>query len=881
MNDAAHAKVMQSMTVGRKPEGRRSLERFLTENRIDDLHGAPVDLIADDPWMVQDDRAAGRVLHGFVFLRSWIAWLDDPALPNAGRAAIDLMARWHRLHGERSASAGTLAYHDETTAQRLISLLLLHAATRDSVPEHQSEFLVERMVETSDLLLQDGFHATGNNHGMFQDIALRNYAVVRNWPDALSDEKLDRSFERLDAYFASAFTADGVHIENAPTYHLMIARSLAEHLTIARALGRLASERALAGLLDRAARYATHAVLPSGVFWPLSDSRQLPLDSPQHNPFASSTFEYAATAGRRGEVPSSRVLSLPNSGYFFARASWEDPASAYLAFTAAYHGDYHKHSDDLALYLWRAGAPILSEAGPYGYDYAKPLTKYAYSQFAHNNLVVNERSVPRTDRHSDTVWMSEATTVADGATQVTAGTMRLEGAYHERTLTVDDALEDIVVVDRVRALQRNVYDVHWNTAPDTLVVLRPDGFELFRNGKKVADAAIASDRPVEVTAHRGEMRPQVLGWHFPKFGEAKPATTLRVRVTGEDLDLTTHFRTAEPFNYRDRGVQRSGSNWRRSNSAPTINALLERRSSTKLCVVFPAEAEQGDFPYNYRDIMAESGLNALHVLDDFGRHGAAHWLHHGTARPFQAVQDTIKRTLEELDIDSPDDVIMVGAGKGGLAAMLHGASLGVGAVIASAPPFRFGTWLLRSNPDALQYLTRGRSNAHAKHLDRLVQETLATEAGPKRLSIFAGGASGNTATDLPALEQGLERLGWNHEVIVRDDMSFSSVGKPFRSLLLEAVSAFSNERFESLLTSGCALSHRDGVTNLSLPDVLGYQYSVKLFRDEQLVAESVYSESRNVSWEASEPGSYRARIFARMGGRRALPQSTPRLRVSS
>ncbi|WP_405216960.1 heparinase II/III family protein [Agrococcus sp. Ld7] len=838
--------VLSTFLMPKREAGQLSLSRFLADKVVTGPTGRSLNLFSADVWLARGDRSLGRYLHALLFTRSWIPWLQDDGSEEALAHVVGLYRWWAKEHGQRTESPAEMAFHDETTAQRLLSLLLLERAIRERLQEEDRAFITDLLRETSDLLLTDEFHSTGNNHGMFQDIALRNYSILATWPDPALEAKLETSISRLDAYFSRSFTPDGVHIENSPTYHLMISRSLAEHESICRDL--TTNRRpSLSPILQLAGRYATHAILPTGNFVPISDTKRSRLEGSHLNVFNSAEFEFAATKGARGRRPVNTALHLPQSGYFYSRSSWGDPDATFIAFTAAYNANYHKHSDDLSILVWRDGRPILCEAGPYGYDYAKPLTKYAYSQFAHNNVVVNGRSVPRVDSAAKTVWMSPITTEGLQAV-VRAGTGRLSGAKHERELRVAADHNRLSVLDTLTSEWVNQYDAYWNVAPDVTVTLHPDGFALYRNGTKIADARIDADVHFELTVHRGELEPQPIGWHFRDFGVAEATMCVRVRLSASSTAMTTHFRLSPPFNFSDdnESVEEDA---RTSTVDPRVIRADPAFSSP---VVALLEADAG--PAANRGLMDTIGVlgsNFLIVEAD-----------RIESTPTEALLSQMVNTITvELSAAHDDDSERL-------------------VVLAPATLAETGLALAyRLNAD-LFFLVPSDGEPSAIGLLKL-QGALASSnrsaGGLLSLAELVRGPDTHQLEQLGSFQAKLLDAGWSVDVLVTDANATGT--ERGEQLISELATAVARPGHESFIEAGVDLAFEAGALRLVLPTWPGYSFSVKLYRDSTLIANVPYGVERHFAWVDLMPGMYRARVYGRFGSVRLKPFTTPRVSV--
>lgn len=150
--------------------------------------------------------------------------------------------------------------------------------------------------------------------------------------------------------------------------------------------------------------------------------------------YESDQYLYVVTKGKKGKAPTEDDKVFPKSGYAIFRNDWsKEEKATYVLFTAAYHVDYHKHSDDLNLYIYSNGE-IITEAGPNGYNYKDPFTEYAYSSFAHNTLIVDGKGLPRTDRQYEKVYLSDYEINKDKV-EATGINLRYTGVEHSRTVS--------------------------------------------------------------------------------------------------------------------------------------------------------------------------------------------------------------------------------------------------------------------------------------------------------------------------------------------------------------------------------------------------------------------------------------------------------------
>ena len=841
------------------------------------------DLRYDDGgvWSSGADRSRSRYVHGFLFLADWPDYVDqseDPA--SVMTAVLGMLRKWEAAF-PRKGSTHPMAYHDETTAQRLTNVAALLGAADRHLPPAEATWLHAFLDRTAELLAQEEFHAAGNNHGMFQDLALVTYAGISHWrEDAARTDFFDLAEKRLKCYFASCFTTEGVHVENAPTYHAMISRFVRDHRDLLRRIGH--SDAAFYGdLLRNATRYATHAVMPHGVYPPISDTQQLPLTSARRV-FNDDEFTYAATQGAAGRPPADRVLVLPESGYAIYRSSWGDPDATYALFQAAYNANYHKHADDNSFILRSRGVDLLSEAGPYGYNYADPLTKYGYSQYAHNGLIVNGTSLPRTDAKAGEVTLTAHEVREDGF-RVSGRNGRFPGAVHTREVAIEEVggHPRIDLVDTVNSDEDAEFELLWNLGPDVTPVVHGHGFELYREGEKLFDAHFTANVPLKVSRHHAETRPH-LGWRFPKFGEVEPANVIRIAFSGRDCRIETKMRLND-FSYADRGLGGRNTPWRRFEGDVGLNYLhvpaRDPANDGRLVVVFTAIHSLGDFTYNYKTTVDESGLGALYILDDFGDQGAYYLQDHGDRAAFRSVQALIAEKLAELGLENAD-LVMAGSSKGGAAALLHGLAARAGSIYVGAPQTRIGSFVAKPHPNILRLMTGGTGPEDIAQLDRVLFEAADSAETTTSVTLLVGDKDHHYANHAAPFIQHLEGLGFSPSLVLLPGLTHADIGGVYRRALLGYLNQLPPQRRSAPAgaTGNPGASDKGGDAAAGLTVLATYsagsvvasvvfgppgQYSYRLFQEGNPVANLPYAELRSASWPKLPPGRYRVRVYHR------------------
>jgi hypothetical protein len=517
-----------------------TVELFLSGSwRLRD--GTVVDLTDGVPWDGRSTMTTSqlRLLHSLLIVHDLVE-----GGPVGIEAALRLVEAWDAAN-PRGAAATRMAWHDETTARRTTALVRLHDALcrapdgdGDGTRRAWIQLLIEQHLA---LLLDDGFHATGTNHGMFQDraaLVASAYLAIRTGESEASQAAWSTARDRLVDYYRATVRDEGVHLEHAPAYHQVIAASARRDGAFLAAFGDHGAARTLADAHTRMRRYATHVIQPDGT-WPLV-SDTFPTQGPQRSLWDDPGYRYAASRGAEGRPPAARAVAFEDAGYVIMRDRWTgDGEATYLHFTAAYHSDYHKHADDLSVWLYHDG-PLLTELGPQGYAMDDPLVRCAYSAAAHNIVTVDGAELPRVDDRVGRTRLVAVDLDSDVWT-ATGVNERLDGIVLERRVSYDPAGGLLEVTDRVRTPQRRALRLRWHLDPsvtvsggagDTVTLARPD--------REPVRASFRSDTPFDLEV----LGPDAGSCAGLRFGgeEAMVTSTLELRTAPvRAIELVSRF----------------------------------------------------------------------------------------------------------------------------------------------------------------------------------------------------------------------------------------------------------------------------------------------------------------------------------------------------
>lgn len=383
------------------------------------------------------------------------------------------------------------------------------------------------------------------NHRVLEVYAL--FVVALAFP-MLDDagELLAFAGAELHRMLAEGFRPDGVHRENSTHYHLVALRSFVG----ARENARRFAVDLPAGfdtLLERACEFALHCHRPDGVICALSDADSEPYPEVLRlaaRLFDRSDFTYAATAGKAGRPPATRMASFPDGGYFFQRSGWGGDGRGYaderfLVFDCGPLGDGgHGHYDLLNVEIYAYGRPLLVDPGRYTYaedpEDGENLRHWFKGTAGHNTVCVD--GLDQTPYRRGRPVGEVATGVFLGRTSE-AGLDVLAGravspcydAVHTRRVRfVDD--EYWIVDDELTARSDHRYDLRWHLSAEAwgateLVTIRD------RPAVRAPGVLLVFPSPVAVTLEPG--------WVSPSYGLKLRAPVVSAVTTAADARLRT------------------------------------------------------------------------------------------------------------------------------------------------------------------------------------------------------------------------------------------------------------------------------------------------------------------------------------------------------
>ncbi|MGG3682495.1 alginate lyase family protein [Aeribacillus sp. FSL K6-3256] len=497
----------------------------------------------DKALVSENGRSYLRALNGHFFLSDLIKSYEATRKKVYLEKGFKVIKDWIN-NNPYPNKTNTMAWHDETTARRLVQWIHFYHHAKTVLPKKDLEILLKNIIFHADLLSQDFFYSHNTNHGMFQDEALLAFSeYFKEYQDALYYQLLAQ--KRLKNYFDYIISAEGVHLEHSPIYHQIIAQSVLNYYKYFNNVGNTTISNYLLNKFNSMFNFSTFIIKPDGFFPAIGDT-QYNL-KPDTNIWKSNEwYQFAASAGKKGKPHPKTDMVFKKSGYAIFRDSWNKGTdSTYVLFTAAYHTGYHKHSDDLNMWIYSKGTDIIVEAGPNGYDYHNAFTEYGYSSFAHNTLIVNDKGLPRHDSQYKKVYI-ESYQLDKNKAKVRGVNERYKNVKHIRDIQYDKLNQMIEVNDTIQSSVRNNYKLLWHMAEGIEVELEKihnNAYKvyLFKNENKIATIEVTSESKIELNIVKGQKNPQYLGWKLLINGNNIPINTLVISTNDDTTKINTKF----------------------------------------------------------------------------------------------------------------------------------------------------------------------------------------------------------------------------------------------------------------------------------------------------------------------------------------------------
>lgn len=390
------------------------------------------------------------------------------------------------------------------------------------------------------------------------------------------------------------------------------------------------------------------------------------------------------------------------------------------------------------------------------------------------------------------------------------------------------------------------WHLRMNLTPELRVVAHGHSASLWLGEVQVAELHVESTTAATLSLNEGDLSLRQIGLHG----------------VGGSVKIVLRL---DAFLLTDRGVGQGKLNWRRHNSARSLNYLLDdgvpSTAAGKLLVVFSAIGAEYDYTFNYRASLAGPKLTKAYILDDFGRQGSYYWVDHGDESIFRGTQELLTRLVEELGLDW-SDVMFAGSSKGGTAALLHGVTLGVGRILLGAPQYRVGDYLSGAAPQILEFMTGGASDEDRVALNGWAKHIVLNGQRRSAIRVVVGTADHHLVSHVtPLLEDAVE-AGYKVDSLVLSGVPHGEIGWVFKHLL--SAEAADHEVGSAQDPLPYSLTRNEDIVTFRCWPAEGESLAVHVFGKTGVLERYPYSTDDEIKFHsAPEHGPVRVRVFRR------------------
>jgi hypothetical protein len=298
------------------------------------------------------------------------------ALQSEGERSRYFLACLEAINGwidqAMKTKASPLAWHDHAAAFRVRNLtnwlVFCHSVGLPVNEEIRAEVLGGLIVEHIEWLQEDNHFSKHTNHGFDQAMIALTIASMFEGDDFKGYRKTNR--ERLKDEVMFAFTDEGVHKENSPGYQKTMLGRLKQLRTLA-PLGEQEISQMGERYIAKAENFLRVITLPSGYLPMIGDTRG---------------WDEGLAYEQKDQVD---VLDYSASGYVVIRGVGDDGLEFFLLFKNTHESNYHRHDDDLMIFLDVDGETVFGDGGLGMHHESDPRRKHLRSPYSHSVPLVN------------------------------------------------------------------------------------------------------------------------------------------------------------------------------------------------------------------------------------------------------------------------------------------------------------------------------------------------------------------------------------------------------------------------------------------------------------------------------------------------------------
>ena len=278
---------------------------------------------------------------------------------------LEAILNW--INHAKQSKESPLVWHDHATAFRVRNianwLVLCHSAGLPINEKKGTEKLGNLVIEHLDWLQDDKHYSKHTNHGFDQAMIVLTIGLMFDCVDFGPYRRVSR--ERLKDEVGYAFTNQGVHKENSPGYQKVMLGRLNQLRNLV-SLGEQEIYQMGEAYIEKAEAFLRAITLPNGYLPMIGDTRGKDKGLPYQQKEQVDVLDYSA------------------SGYVVVRGADGKGKQFFIILKNAHDSNYHRHDDDMMIYLSYEGEVELGDGGLYKHQESDEQRKHLRSCLSHS-----------------------------------------------------------------------------------------------------------------------------------------------------------------------------------------------------------------------------------------------------------------------------------------------------------------------------------------------------------------------------------------------------------------------------------------------------------------------------------------------------------------
>lgn len=349
--------------------------QFVTNN-FDDTE---LNLITFDWQSLERDRNWWWQLQALPFLNWYVNSLELQTEEERTRylsLCLDAIHGW--IKNAKQNKESPLVWHDHASAFRArnITNWLLFCDTAGLWLKEESRIdpFANLIIEHLDWLQEDKHYSKHTNHGFDQAMIALTISLMFARDDFEPYRQCNRA--RLKDEVTFAFTDEGVHKENSPGYQKMMLGRLKQLRTFS-PLGEQEISQMGELYIEKAEAFLKAITLPNGFLPSIGDTKE----------------NDTGLLPEKNTVDKLIVYDYSKSGYVIFRGVDGLEKEFFVLFKNCHFSNYHRHDDDLMLYVFYDGKVVLGDGGLLNHNEKSIERVFLRSHLAHSSPYLIKKAI--------------------------------------------------------------------------------------------------------------------------------------------------------------------------------------------------------------------------------------------------------------------------------------------------------------------------------------------------------------------------------------------------------------------------------------------------------------------------------------------------------